>query len=145
MLMAVVMLGVATNAHADADADTDAAQVRSLLNEFMAGASRNDAAMHDRFWDDALVYTSSSGMRFGKPELMSSLDGPAGADDPQYAAAEVDVQLHGEIAVITFRLVASRAGQVIQEYFNTGVLRRRDGEWRAVTWQATRILESEPE
>jgi hypothetical protein len=25
------------------------------------------------------------------------------------------------------------------EYFNTGTFRKRDGEWRAVAWQATRI------
>jgi hypothetical protein len=143
MLLAVALLGVATHAHADLNAD--AKQVRALLDEFMAGATRNDPAVHERFWDDALVYTSSAGTRFGKPELMSGLGGPAGPDAPQYTAEDVDVRLHGEIAVITFRLVSSRAGQARQEYFNTGVLRRRDGEWRAVAWQATRIGEPAPE
>jgi hypothetical protein len=149
VLVAVAMLGVAAHAHADADAvadaDVDAQQVRSLLHEFMAGATRNDAAVHERFWDEDLVYTSSDGTRFGKPELMSDPGDPAGPDDPQYTAEHVDVRLHGELAVITFRLVASRDGQVVQEYFNTGVLRRRDGEWRAITWQATRIGDPAPE
>jgi hypothetical protein len=45
----------------------------------------------------------------------------------------------------TFRLVASQQGQARQEYFNTGVFRLRGGEWRAITWQATRLGETAPE
>jgi hypothetical protein len=111
----------------------------------MAGASNNDAAVHDRFWDDELVYTSSAGTRFGKPEILSGLRGPAGPGGTGYKAEEIDVRRHGEIAVITFRLVASHADETRQEYFNTGVFRLRDGEWRAVTWQATRVAEAAPE
>jgi hypothetical protein len=142
-LALVLVLGVLSNAAASADAGAES--LLALLHEFMAGASRNDAAVHDRFWDDALVYTSSSGTRFGKLELMSGLGGPAGPDAPRYTAEDIDLRLHGEIAVITFRLVASEAGQARQEYLNTGVFRLRDGEWRAVTWQATRSGETAPE
>jgi hypothetical protein len=85
----------------------------------MAGASNNDAAVHDRFWDDELVYTSSAGTRFGKPEILSGLRGPAGPGGTGYKAEEIDVRRHGEIAVITFRLVASHADETRQEYFNT--------------------------
>ena len=28
----------------------DAAELTKLVKDFLAGASRNDAAMHDRFW-----------------------------------------------------------------------------------------------
>ena len=42
----------------------DDAQLRLLLNEFLAGASVNDVAMHERFWAEDLVYTSSGGERF---------------------------------------------------------------------------------
>ena len=31
------------------------------------------------------------------------------------------------------------AGETTGEYFNTGVFRQRDGQWKAFTWQATRI------
>ncbi|HEY2799027.1 MAG TPA: hypothetical protein VGI85_00400, partial [Chthoniobacterales bacterium] len=39
----------------------DAAELTKLLKDFLAGASRNDVAMHDRFWADDLIYTGSSG------------------------------------------------------------------------------------
>jgi hypothetical protein len=39
----------------------DAAELTRLLDEFLAGASRNDAAVHDRFWGEPLVYTGSAG------------------------------------------------------------------------------------
>jgi len=35
----------------------DAAELAKLLNDFLAGASRNDAAIHERFWADDLIYT----------------------------------------------------------------------------------------
>ncbi len=46
-------------------------ELTKLLHDFMEGASQNDAAMHDRFWAEDLIYTSSSGERFGKVEIMS--------------------------------------------------------------------------
>jgi hypothetical protein len=36
----------------------DAAELTKLLNDFLAGASRNDAAVHERFWADALGRSS---------------------------------------------------------------------------------------
>src|ERR1700688_358407 len=48
----------------------DAAELTKLLKDFLAGASRNDAAMHDRFWADDLIYTSSAGRRMGKADIM---------------------------------------------------------------------------
>jgi hypothetical protein len=31
------------------------------------------------------------------------------------------------------------APPVVSQYFNTGTFLKREGEWRAVAWQATRI------
>ncbi|MDX1626893.1 MAG: nuclear transport factor 2 family protein [Wenzhouxiangellaceae bacterium] len=116
------------------------AEVEHLLHEFLAGASRDDAAMHDRFWAEDLVYTSSSGERFGKPRIMASLEeSGGGASGPTYSAENVSVRVFGDLAVVTFRLVAERDGSREGEFFNTGVLRRQDESWKAFTWQATRI------
>jgi hypothetical protein len=121
---------------APAAADTE--RLVAMLHEFMAGASVNDVGVHQRFWDDELVYTSSAGTRFGKAEILAGL---AAATDPPgvvYTAEDVDVRLHGQLAVVTFRLVASYPDERREDFYNTGVFRLRDGEWRAVTWQATR-------
>jgi hypothetical protein len=126
-------------------ASPDETQLTRLLNDFMAGASVDDEAAHDRFWAEELVYTSSSGERFGKAEIMSSFDDTAESaeGDPAmvYTAEDVRIQLYGETAVVTFRLVGTtqEASPVVSQYFNTGTFLKREGEWRAVAWQATRI------
>lgn len=140
-----LLLGLALLIPLSASAGGDAETLGSLLDEFLAGASVNDAAMHDRFWAEDLVYTSSNGERFGKAEIMAGLeeandaDGSSDGNEPRYSARDVDVRSFGETAVVTFRLVAELEDQSTTEYFNTGVFRSREGQWQAVAWQATRI------
>jgi len=119
----------------------DRQQLQALLDEFMIGASRNDRATHERFWADDLVYTSSSGERFGKQHI---LDGLADSEDStedaaEYRATEVNIRLlDSDVAVITFVLVADLPEQQRLHYLNTGVFTRHGDSWRASTWQATR-------
>ena len=65
----------------------DAAALKGLLNEFLAGAGRNDAAVHERFWAEDLIYTGSSGRRVGKADILRDVRAaPAPKDgDPQIA------------------------------------------------------------
>src|SRR5437868_14570885 len=51
----------------------DAAELTKLLHDFLAGASKNDITMHDRFWADELVYTSALGRRKTKADIMHEL------------------------------------------------------------------------
>ncbi len=117
----------------------------ALLDEFLAGASRNDVAVHQRFWSDDLVYTSSTGERFGKAEIISSMQ-EAGADETgepamEYGREALLVRVYDDMAVITFRLVGTRHAEppTVVRFYNTGVFLLRDGEWRAIAWQATKI------
>jgi hypothetical protein len=132
--------------------DTD--ELTSMLNEFLAGAATESA--HERFWADDLIYTSSSGTRTNKAEIMQ---GFAAANDdaetvaenseseepgPVYTAEDIQIQLHGTTAVVAFRLVGtttrtSDASPEVQQYFNTGTFVKRDGMWKVVAWQATII------
>lgn len=121
-------------------------ELQELLDEFLAGASTDDAAMHDRFWAEDLVYTSSSGERFGKAQIMDGLGDAAPEEDPagpDYRGEDVEIRVFDDVAVITFRLVANLFGDSTIEYFNTGVFQRRDGAWKAFTWQATLIPEAD--
>jgi ketosteroid isomerase-like protein len=134
----VLGLVLAITARAD---DRDA--LAEMLDWFLATVT--EPATHERFWADDLVYTSSDGSRFGKAAILEGLgdDGPV-AEGPAYAATEVDIRMYGDTAVLAFRLVASPGGKAgsqeeRMEYFNTGTFLKRDGEWRAVAWQATRI------
>ena len=67
-LYVFVLLATAVSLHAQAA--PNAAELTRLLNEFLAGAGRNDAAAHDRFWAEDLIYTRSAGVRINKEELM---------------------------------------------------------------------------
>ena len=125
----------------------DAAELTRLLNEFLAGAGRNDAAVHDRFWSEDLIYTRSAGSRIGKAELMRGVrSAPAKKEsDPVtvYSAADVRIQQYGEAAVVAFKLVGTTTktdgSREVSEHLNTGTFIKRRGEWRAVAWQATAI------
>jgi ketosteroid isomerase-like protein len=129
---------VAMTAAADADGDA----LSGLLKNFLAHA--DDRAAHERFWAEDLVYTSSAGERIGKADILREFDAPgAAADTPPvtYSAEEIRIRQYGDSAVVAFRLVATPADAAgtTNYYFNTGTFVKRDGEWRAVAWQATRI------
>ena len=123
-----------------------AGELTKLLEEFLAGASRNDAAMHDRFWADDLIYTGSSGRRVGKADILRdvrSAPAPKPADPKTaYSVADIRVRQYANSAVVAFRLVGTtdRAGQTeVSSYLNTGTFAKRNGRWQAVAWQATRV------
>lgn len=121
-------------------------ELHALLDAFLEGASINDVKMHDRFWAEDLIYTSSAGERRGKAEIMTALGSAPEADPgglPEYSAEGVNIRVFDDFAVITFRLVAGMPDGNANEYFNTGVFRLDDGNWRAFTWQATRIPATE--
>ena len=128
-------------------AATEEERLGSLLDEFLAGASVNDIAAHERFWAEELVYTSSGGLRFGKAEILEGMSGeqePDGAEHGlTYSAEDVSIRLYDHMAVVAFRLVGTpeAESETVMQYFNTGTFVKRKGQWRAVAWQATRIPE----
>src|SRR6266513_3077325 len=106
----------------------DAAELTKLLQDFLAGASKNDIAMHDRFWAEELVYTSALGRRKSKADIMRELKAETTATPKPdegtavYTAEDTHVQQYGDTAVVTFRLVANtdKAGtKTVANYFNT--------------------------
>ena len=131
----------------------DAAELTKLLNDFLAGASKNDIAMHDRFWADELVYTSALGRRKSKADIMRELKAETTATPKPdegtavYTAEDTHVQQYGDTAVVTFRLVATtdKAGtKTVANYFNTGTFLKRNGTWQVVAWQATALPKESP-
>ena len=145
LMSAFLALMLALPAFAQNAATAPAAEeLTALLEEFLDGASRNDVAVHERFWADELIYTSSSGQRTNKADILKSLrsspdaDADTAAAEPaEYSAEDVRIQQYGDTAVVAFRLVG-RTGSSVEYFLNTGTFIRRDGEWRVVAWQATR-------
>jgi len=146
LLILALMLGSPVHAQADTTAAA-AEELTRLLKEFLDGASRNDVAAHDRFWADDLIYTRSSGARVGKAEILENARaGPTvtAAERTEYSAEDIRIQQYGDTAVVAFRLVG-RTGSgpqpVVEHFLNTGTFVKRDGEWRVVAWQSTRVPE----
>jgi len=150
--MLLIVVGFGRNVSAD-----DSVELTAMLNEFLAGASVNDAAAHERFWAEDLIYTTSGGERINKADIMREVTAAneGGGSEPAtvYTAEEIRIHPYGDTAVVAFTLVATPAddgGQSVadakvQRYYNTGTFLRRDGQWRVVAWQATRIPPAERE
>jgi len=132
---------------------SDVDDLTGMLHEFLAGASAGDVAAHDTFWSEDLIYTSSSGTRTNKAEIMEGMQQAADADEPDdaepsviYTAEDVQVDVYGSTGVVAFKLVGTPQGEGgtdVAYYFNTGTFLKRDGVWQVVAWQATRIPEQE--
>ena len=52
---------------------SDEAMLKEMLQDFLANADK--APAHEKFWADDLVYSSSSGLRFGKAEILQGFEG----------------------------------------------------------------------
>ena len=118
----------------------DSAELTTILATFLDGATRNDASVHDKYWADELVYTSSRGTRFGKAELMQSVRAggmlKAEAINTVYSSEDVRIMQYGDTAVVAFTLVATGPDST-QRFLNSGTFIKRQGNWQAVNWQAT--------
>ncbi|WP_444893018.1 nuclear transport factor 2 family protein [Microbulbifer sp. TRSA001] len=122
----------------------DREDLHQLLIDFI-GRAATDSLAHQRFWAEDLVYTSSGGKRFGKSEIMQGMQtSPSESVTTSYTAEEIDIRLLGDTAIIAFKLSANDSSKDEQSYyFNTGTFIKREGEWRALAWQATRIPTTE--
>ena len=144
ILLSIVML-VSIACSLRAQSAPAAAELTKLLQDFLAGASRNDAAMHDRFWADDLIYTASAGNRKGKADIMREVraEGPPkpGDESAVYTAEDIRIQQYGDTAIVAFRLVSTSSAKdgtkKVANYLNSGTFLKRDGKWQVVNWQAT--------
>lgn len=124
--------------------DTAKAELTASVHYFLKNSSTE--AAHAKFWSEDLVYTSSSGSRYGKADIMSGFaeENEAVEEDEEpttvYTGEDVNIQVFGTTAVVTFRLVGTPDdGSATSEYFNSGTFVKQHGAWQAVNWQATII------
>lgn len=134
--------------------DQTRADITALLNDFLKPGNNDKAEWHERFWAEDLVYTSSAGLVKNKAEIRQSFKDatkPAAekanpaikppAATTAYSAEDILVRPYGEMAALTFRLVAKEPDGKVTRYRNSGTFLYRGGKWQAVTWQATKVAE----
>jgi hypothetical protein len=151
LLSALSCLFVMT-AHGKEPNPPDPARTRSeiatMLTTFLTPAVNNSAAGHKRFWADDLIYTSSAGKVMSKSDILKSFAGEAKTEagkkakpSPVFTAEDVLVRPYGDMAALTFRLVEHDPDGKISYFRNSGTFLLRNGQWQAVTWQATRVVD----
>ncbi|MDC8830659.1 nuclear transport factor 2 family protein [Alteromonas gilva] len=141
LISSILFAVLATPTVARAD---DKADLQHLLDEFLTGQTQ---ALHEQFWADDLVYTSSNGTRFGKAEIMAGFksseeqNAQQTEDTPSmtFSGTDVDIRLYDDMAIVAFKLIANQAGKVFATYLNTGTFQKRSGKWKAIAWQATKV------
>jgi len=112
-------------------------EITSLLTEFLEKV--DEAEMHDRFWAEDLVYTSSGGERFGKERIMQGLEDTENSENTvTYSSDKVEVKDLGNVATLTFQLIANTPDGELR-YWNSGTFVKRQGLWKAIVWQATTV------
>ena len=144
LFKATLLILVAITSQVAVASDVD--ELTGMLHEFLG--SSDTAAAHERFWADELIYSSSAGLRFGKAEIMAGFDGASEEESGAppaivYSGEEVDVRLYGDTAIVAFKLVGTPtdegSGVDVMYYYNTGTFLKRDGVWKVIAWQATKI------
>lgn len=121
-------------------------EVQEAIETFLYGASVNDSAAHRAFWSEQLTYTSSSGTRFGWPELAQGFsEAPPLAESEVtawYTGENFEFKSFGDAILVNFTLVLTPVDSTepTQRFYNTGVLQKQHGQWRAVNWNATKAM-----
>lgn len=120
----------------------DEEELVAMLQNFLANADKE--AAHETFWAEDLVYSSSSGLRFGKADIMQGFEGSdddaGGPPAIVYSAEEIDVRVYDDMAIVAFKLVGTPSnGTGELYYYNTGTFLKRKDIWKVVAWQATKI------
>lgn len=119
---------------------SDEKQIETLLENFLAGVDRPE--VHDSFWAEDLIYTSSKGIRTDKKSILAGFNQSSVAEDSSpsvtYRADDVTIRVYEQTAVLAFTLVALYEGDSNNHYYlNTGTLVKRNDRWAVVAWQAT--------
>ncbi|MBL8522997.1 MAG: nuclear transport factor 2 family protein [Betaproteobacteria bacterium] len=138
-------------------AEQTRAEITTLLNDFLKPGSNDKAETHERFWADDLVYTSAMGVVRSKADILKSFKPSdakpaagsttaAPAAPTVFSAEDIVVRpygANGDVAALTFRLVATEADGKKTYYRNSGTFLWRGGKWQAVTWQATKVADTQ--
>jgi ketosteroid isomerase-like protein len=144
--LAMVLLTLAISAGAQETQPT-ARELTTLLNQFLDAAGRSDRAVFDRFFADDVIYTRSAGVTVDKAEIMKNIDRREDAGGKNtFSADNVTIHDYGTTAVVNFRLNArtEKDGKSETSYYrNTATFLKRNGQWQAVAWQATRVPEKQ--
>lgn len=140
IVVVALVLAMASGARAQGPAGRVADRILELDRLRFAADLRGDAAALDSLLADDLTYVRSSGAVDTKAQYLRSLGatGPYALDS--LVPTDLAVRVFGEAAVVTGRLIVKLRAQPAPYAIRfTDVWARREGRWRLVAFQATRL------
>lgn len=141
-----VFLFLGSTARAQAPGGSPVArELTGMLRLFLDDAAHGTRAGFEKFFADDVIYTRSTGVVVTKSEILKNVENLKPTDESKttYAAEDITVHEYADTAVVAFRLAARtehKDGKVETDHYrNTGTFLRRNGRWRVIAWQATRV------
>ena len=117
-------------------------ELKQITREKYDALLRGDKAFLDRLFVDTLIEITAEGRTYTKAQIMESVKGLPSGVKASIDIGEAQVFDHGDTAVIVYRRIerVDANGQKIEMQNRvTDTFIRRDGRWRAISSQATRI------
>lgn len=142
-LLALMALLTAAAGRAAAQGDKEKA-VREVLRQMIDADLKDDAAELDRTLAPDYVIIRDNGVVRSRAETLEGIKSHATKFDA-FELSDLQVRLYGDTAVVTFHadIKGSRAGKEMSGQFReVRVFVNRDGAWKAVLAQRTRISEA---
>ncbi len=141
VVVTFVVLALAAAGVVLAQSDNADQEVRAVLKQMIDADLKGDAAALDRTTTDDYTITRDNGVVRNKAETLQGIrDGNTRFES--FDVSDIRVRIYGETAVVTFHeaIKGSRAGQDMSGQFREiRVFIKRNGNWRAVLAQRTRI------
>lgn len=137
-----IIISASQSAFANAsDSQSAAEEVRKLESRINEAIVKGDVEFFDGFLADDFTHTSASGRLRTKAEWMKGRK-PGQSAYVSYETSDLKVRLYGDSAVVTGLSDAKwrEDGQTMRgQYRFIRVWTKRDGQWKAVAFQSTKI------
>jgi ketosteroid isomerase-like protein len=116
-------------------------EIAELDGELFEAVWKADAAVRDRIVAEDFIYITYAGETLTKSDWVATVKNPAGPNDT-FKVSDVKVRVYGDMAIATGHVAVvyrqkDRTG--LGELRYTNVYVKRQGDWKAVSGQATPI------
>ena len=137
LLALTLVLSVCVSAlYASAQPDTDETAIAALLQRLVEAQLRSDPSVAELTYDDGLLLTSQSGKVYGKRDALVDVKNVFDSyrnDDLKF------VHLDKNIVILNYQSTRQRRGFDEGTFRVTSVWVRKNGGWKIVSLQSTRI------
>jgi uncharacterized protein (TIGR02246 family) len=143
MLLISSSIAFAQTARDTSASNSDEKAIHQVENEIVAALDHNDASALDRLWATDYMFVTPDGNIFTKAQRLALFQSGKTKLE-SYSRDEENVRVYGDTAVVIYRstVKGQMFGQGVSNQRRvTTVLVKRDGRWRAVSQQSTRIVQ----